>query len=168
MIRKGGDINYQDDNGDNVLHLIASLEPKEKTVELYAYLIQKNCKIKENKRGYSVIHYAAYHNNNFLVEHIISENSSLLNISEGKLAPLHLAAKAGALDVVKLLVEKGAKKEAKDYLERTPLYLAAEHQQEEVVKFLIDQGCNVQAKNINGQKALYWIVAKCPQLVIFC
>jgi len=37
--------------------------------------------------------------------------------------------------------------------------------QKNVVKFLIDSNCLAEIKNIHGQKALYWIVAKCPEIV---
>ncbi len=39
--------------------------------------------------------------------------------------------------------------------------------QKNIVKFLIDSKCSTEIKNIHGQKALYWIVAKCPEIVNF-
>ncbi len=37
--------------------------------------------------------------------------------------------------------------------------------QRNIVKFLIDSNCSPEIKNLHGQKALYWIVAKCPEIV---
>ena len=31
---------------------------------------------------------------------------------------------------------------------------------------LIDLECEINVTNIYGQKALYWIISKCPQIVI--
>ncbi|RNA40720.1 transient receptor potential cation channel subfamily A member 1-like isoform X3 [Brachionus plicatilis] len=167
LINLGSDVNYLDENGENALHIVAGLEPKEKSIELYDLLIEQKCELKENKCGFGVIHVAAYNNNDVLIEHILKNHPNLLFDVESKKeqqTPLHLAAKSGSKEAVLCLIKKGANKEARDYLERTPLFLAAEYQEEEVVKILIDLGCNVQAKNINGQKALYWIFAKCPHL----
>jgi ankyrin repeat protein len=67
---------------------------------------------------------------------------------------------------VQELIEKfNADKESKDYQHRTPLYLAAEYGNKDVVKILLDLKCEVNVKNMFGQKALYWIIAKCPELV---
>lgn len=38
--------------------------------------------------------------------------------------------------------------------------------QKQVVKILLDLDCNEKITNIYGQKALYWIIAKCPELVL--
>jgi ankyrin repeat protein len=53
-----------------------------------------------------------------------------------------------------------------DFEGRTPLYLAAEHGQKSIVRYLIDIGCNEKVSNIEGQKALFWIIAKCPEFVM--
>jgi hypothetical protein len=35
-----------------------------------------------------------------------------------------------------------------------------------VIEYFMSLGCTEKVKNIHGQKALYWISAKCPDLVI--
>ncbi len=66
-------------------------------------------------------------------------------------ATLHLAADVGHLDVVKLLVESGAKLETGamgiGYVAPgwTPLHLAASAGHLEVVKFLVERGANIRA-----------------------
>ncbi|RNA28125.1 transient receptor potential channel pyrexia-like [Brachionus plicatilis] len=168
LINQRSDVNYEnDENGENALHVVARLEPKEKSIELYDFLIQNKCKLIKNNRGFGVFHVAAYSNNDVLIKHILKKHPDELSKAESKWkqeTPLHIAAKTGSKEAVLCLIKNGANKEARDYLERTPLFLAAEYQEAEVVKILIDEGCDVQAKNFNGQKALYWIVAKCPQL----
>ncbi len=79
---------------------------------------------------------------------------------------MHYAAKKGSeFSVACLIKEFKADIEAKDHQKRTPLYVAAEHGQKNVVKMLLEFGCSEKVKNINGQKALYWIIAKCPEVV---
>ena len=53
---------------------------------------------------------------------------------------LHLAAYFGIKDVVKLLLDKGAKLETKDKDDRTPLLYAAANGHEAVVKLLREKG----------------------------
>lgn len=82
--------------------------------------------------------------------------------------PIHYAAKYGSYNAARYLIfnySERKDKECKDSQDRTPLYLAAECGNKSVVKLLIDHGCNVNVKNIFGQKALYWIIAKCPEIV---
>ena len=84
-----------------------------------------------------------------------------------------------------LIVERGAEKEPRDHLGRTPLYSAAEYGkvgqlesrlstllnfpafqgQTIAVKLLKELECQVNVSNLYGQKAIYWIVSKCPEIV---
>ena len=57
--------------------------------------------------------------------------------------------------------------ESRDFQGRTAFYLAAEYGNNSTVKLLMELGSNPNIKNIYGQKALYWIIAKCPEIVIF-
>ena len=44
-----------------------------------------------------------------------------------KQTALHYAAKQGNTEIVKLLLDNGANKEAEDFINRTPIYLACEY-----------------------------------------
>lgn len=46
---------------------------------------------------------------------------------EEKQTALHYAAKQGNTEIVKILLEKGAEIEAKDFISRTPNFLACEY-----------------------------------------
>jgi ankyrin repeat protein len=58
-----------------------------------------------------------------------------------------LATKNGHESIIKLLLEAGAKVEAKDDNGRTPLLLAAENGHEAVVKLLLEAKANVESKD---------------------
>ncbi len=57
-----------------------------------------------------------------------------------KWTPLHFAAHAGQLDVVRFLVEKGAEMDAQTTNGGTPIMRAIESSREGVVLFMIEKG----------------------------
>lgn len=63
---------------------------------------------------------------------------------------LHVAARAGHVDLVTLLLERGADIEARGDVGRTPLYEAAKYGQAEIVRFLVERGANVDAASDQG------------------
>jgi ankyrin repeat protein len=69
--------------------------------------------------------------------------------------PLHVAAEFGRLDVVRLLLAKGADVNAKGANSQTPLYLACEKHHHDVVKLLLGKGADAQARNEWGATPLH-------------
>jgi ankyrin repeat protein len=64
--------------------------------------------------------------------------------------PLHWAAESGHLEVVALLLEKGANVNAQNQHGETPLHRAAWDGHLEVVRLLLAKGTNVEAKDRDG------------------
>jgi len=65
--------------------------------------------------------------------------------------PLHLAAIRGNLHIVRLLVESGADKNAKDFDENTPLHHSSEFGHFECIIYLIKEaGADATIKNKFG------------------
>lgn len=64
--------------------------------------------------------------------------------------PLHLAAHAGDVELLELLVEAGAKVDAPTLSRSTPLMRAIESSQPSCVDFLIKAGASVNAENKKG------------------
>ena len=64
--------------------------------------------------------------------------------------------------MVKLLLEKGAKLESKDWLSGwTPLSYAAAYRQEAVVKLLLEKGAELESKDrFSGWTPLSWAAEK--------
>lgn len=65
----------------------------------------------------------------------------------GQWAPLHLAAYANRLEMVKALIGKGAKVDPRNDLGETPLYLAAQEGHLSIVRALLAHGADVNAKS---------------------
>lgn len=67
---------------------------------------------------------------------------------------LHLAASKGHLEIAKILIEKGAEKEAIDANGRTPLNVAASSGCFEIVKMLLENGAKRKSADLDGLMAL--------------
>ena len=82
------------------------------------------------------------------VKSILKEDTKCLKkLDEEKNTPLHLASELGYLEIVKLLVNKGAVVNFKNLSERTPLHFAASKNHFPVVKLLVTNGADL---NINS------------------
>lgn len=68
----------------------------------------------------------------------------------------------GYAAIARLLLEKGARPEARDEAGRTPLILAAGHGETGVVKLLLERGVNIEAADGEGATALIWAACNCP------
>nr|XP_027220828.1 serine/threonine-protein phosphatase 6 regulatory ankyrin repeat subunit B-like [Penaeus vannamei] len=69
--------------------------------------------------------------------------------------PLHLAADGGHAEIVKILLQRGADKEANNYEGMTPLHLASWGGHAEVIKVLLGAGANGDARTKEGMTAVH-------------
>lgn len=67
---------------------------------------------------------------------------------------IHVAAKAGRIDVVRALIESGANIHAKTKDGETTLHFAARAGNLEIVKLLVEKGCDCNAVNQHGETPL--------------
>jgi len=70
-------------------------------------------------------------------------------------APLHYAAREGRVEVIKLLLERGAYPNAWDNGDKTPLHYAAERGDVEIVRLLLEKGADLNARDYMGQTPLH-------------
>ena len=68
---------------------------------------------------------------------------------------LHVAAYIGHLAICRLLIDKGAQLEAKDWNGWTPLHLAALRGHVEIVRLLCDRAADVEARTNGGWRPLH-------------
>ena len=83
----------------------------------------------------------------------------LFNKSKNGNTALHVASGGftiGHLDVVKLLIQKGAKVNTGNKYEGTALHVASWAGHLEIVELLIQKGANINAKNESGWTALHF------------
>lgn len=96
----------------------------------------------------TALHRTAVANNAESAKILIAHGADVEAVSEQQGSrPLHLAADAGSIDVLALLLKAGADIEATDSLGRRPLSRAAAAGQSEAVEFLLDSGTEIDARN---------------------
>lgn len=92
------------------------------------------------------------------VQHALNLHPELINaISKGypKSGPLHAAACSGALDVLDLLVKRGADPQKRNYLGRIALHYAVVFGKDEAARYLLKAGSPVDSRDDQGQTPLY-------------
>jgi ankyrin repeat protein len=79
-------------------------------------------------------------------------------IALGSMTPLFIASTYGPYDLVRLLLDAGAKPETRDVREMTPLMVAVatDHADPRIVRLLIDRGVNTKAKDRDGLTVADW------------
>jgi ankyrin repeat protein len=59
------------------------------------------------------------------------------------MTPLHIAARSGHIDAVRILLKGGASKEARDSDNNTPLMLADKNRYADTVELLLEHGATI-------------------------
>ena len=162
-------VNYTTEYGDSPLLEACKLSQESNDVlEIVTLLINNKSDIKHaNTYGQNALHIAAAYDNANLIELLYEKEKSLIKRKTGEEehTPLHFAARYNSMNAVKYLVVRHRELlEATDYQGRTPFFLAAEYGYSNIVKLLLDMGSNCNVENKSGQKALYWVIAKCPDM----
>lgn len=76
-------------------------------------------------------------------------------------APLYRASTNGYIEIVKLLIDKGADINIKNDDDRTPLYQASIWDYKEIAEILIDKGADINVKDKNGETPLFGATFSC-------
>ncbi|NXU48435.1 ANK3 protein, partial [Turnix velox] len=91
-------------------------------------------------------------------------------LPQNDITPLHVASKRGNANMVKLLLDRGAKIDAKTRDGLTPLHCGARSGHEQVVEMLLDRGAPILSKTKNGLSPLHMATQgdhlNCVQLLI--
>lgn len=106
--------------------------------------------------GWTELHFAAANGQVDNAAKLLGQHADVdVQNARGR-TPLYEAAKRGRLEVVKLLVEKGAKIDAHDAVSGfVPLHIASEQKHADVVKYLLDKGAPVDTRNKSEQTPLW-------------
>eukprot|EP00899_Mesostigma_viride_P001459 jgi/Mesvir1/11313/Mv25184-RA.1 len=90
------------------------------------------------------------------LEHQLQRAEEMLKQDADGRTALHLAARRGDLDAVRLCVKKGDDINARDKGKYTPLILASIRGHHGVVRLLVERGADVDARDYMGDTALDW------------
>ncbi len=147
LIAHGAVINVKNNDGQTPLHYALEANPKMAKI-LVDYCATKSVPNKKGRDSASIrriltlrhatVFYDIQENNFQRFERFIHKNPYLVFIrnKQGQ-TPLHIAIKLNRLDMVKLLIEKGAEVNAKDFFDKTPLDFAVD---EKVIELLAKNG----------------------------
>lgn len=113
-----------------------------------------NYSIKKNFNSLSILLIESGADVNAIVEHVEDKNSFSTKEYNYNETPLHSAATRGQDEIVKLLLEKGANVNAKDYNGETPLMWAAELEKYSTIEILLENGADINSCDNNGCTAL--------------
>lgn len=111
--------------------------------------------------GMTALHWAAYNRNAAMTKRLLDAGAPVAATTRlGEHTPLHIAAKAGAAEVVSLLVDAGSDVNVKTTTGATPLHFAAASGSAEAVIALLEHGAEVDAKEpLWGQTPLMFAAA---------
>jgi ankyrin repeat protein len=139
---QGADINAEDSNGDAPLHLAA----QNGDPEMIAYLIGRGARIGEtDARGVTPLFYALEYGQLAAAKLLINRGASLKKaVAAGAgangLTLLHLAARAGYVDITEFLLARGADPNTTDKDGVSPLCLAVYYDHLEIARLLVKYG----------------------------
>ena len=148
-------------NGDSAIHFAASAG----NLECLQYLYEKdNNQINRlNNLGHTPFIYALSKGQTSIIIYLLSKdidlNFNIVSYLGFQTFPLHIVAQEGHVEVVKLLLEKGANIEAINNQGFTPLWIAAYKGHTEIVKVLIAAGADKETKTEDEAKSTPLLIA---------
>jgi uncharacterized protein len=117
--------------------------------------------------GFTPLGLASYFNQREMAELLLLKGAKVNQASrnEIKMAPLHGAVSSGLVDIARILLEHGAKVNARQGAGYTPLHQAAYNGQLEMVELLVHHGAELEAHLPNGKTPLNLALEKSHQEV---
>ena len=122
---------------------------------------------KVDQNGMYPIHYAAGENDSKGLEILLRRGVDVNTLSKKDNAtPLQIASVMGNLDIIIILLKKGALINLRNNAGLTALHYASLNGYLECVKYLIDNGADINAKCINGNTPIMGALMKNQQEII--
>jgi ankyrin repeat protein len=108
--------------------------------------------------GFNFMHYAALEGNKEVIEMLLEKGVPPTIVSENhqRIQPIHWACLRSHIDIVLLLLDRGADIEAADSEGHTPLQKASQYGQTKLCQTLVARGCAVDQTDRHGHTALHW------------
>lgn len=181
LLTYNANINAQDRNYQNVLHVLAADEASDTEVymealgkatkkhgriprwgtEMVQLLLRTNIDVElQDDRGRTPLHWAAITGKEDFLSLLLTRpqgpRANVHACNHRRKTALHLAAESGHLETCRLLLDYGANVMAKSDGAWTPLHNAAEKGHSSVVQMLLTKGANINATTSSGMTALHW------------
>jgi len=158
----GADINARTKEGETAL----SLSLNSSNLDIFKQLLEKGADYKTvNLKHWTLLHTAAEKNICVVLAILDHKDSNCLKLMSRKttldtgMAPLHLAAQFGHLDMVKQLVERNLfLMDIKDRLNQTALHVSIVERHLQVAEYLINRGWDVNDQASSGNTCLHLAV----------
>lgn len=110
------------------------------------------------KPGAVPLYYAARLGFRDLAEHLITKHPEHVNARGGReQTPMHVAACGGHVDILSLLLDRGADLDGPGQWDETPMYRALRNGKLETGRYLLDRGADVNARNSYGYFPLSYV-----------
>lgn len=165
LLEKGVEVNSTNAQAQTALHL--ACDPPhlsaEKSLAVVMFLLDKgaNLHAKDNWEGRPV-HYAACSGNPPVVEYLLAKGADLEAQDKSGNTPLLKAASLGmrfggkgALQVLQLLLDKGANFKAVNHKGQTALHLATDHLNADLARFFLEHGLDPNQADNEGNTPLH-------------
>lgn len=149
VLARGFDVNARGPNGENGLSM-ALFEESDKVVKVLMAWPKTNVNAL-NSKGESPLMLAALRGQEAVAQRLIQKGA---DVNKTGWTPLHYAASAGKLSLLKLLIENSAYIDAESPNGTTPLMMAAMYGTGEAVDLLLQEGADPRLKNQQGMTAL--------------
>ncbi|XP_029652975.1 E3 ubiquitin-protein ligase MIB2 [Octopus sinensis] len=170
MLSKGADVNIQDVQGNNPLHLALKKKVSQDIMEALLmtggrHTIRVN---QRNEHGCTPLHLACDGGYTDIVRLLLTSRADVNTGDNLGNTPLHLSCGGVYADIVKLLVDARADVNKRDTNGHTPLHLACYGGQTDIVYCLLGAGADVNVvNNVNGGTPLHDAVrGQCPNVVV--
>lgn len=181
LVDAGATINYTDKWGYHCL--LWAVDQNWADLNVIKYLVSSGADVnlKDKRKGYSALHWAAFHDNLFVVNYLFEKGADIRATSVNDETPMDLAAQNAALNVVDFLLgnkgvqfdifiaaakgytdavrffieRKGLSVDATDSAGWTPLHRAAYNGHLETIKCLVDEkGARININNKRNEALL--------------
>ena len=150
-LESGTDIEAADELGWTALRMATA----KGHIPVVRCLLTSGAQVAKDQSGYSPLMAAAFHGHTEVADVLLDAGAEVDTEHTGVAATaLMLAANCGRVEVVRLLLRRGAATEIRNNRGQTALMAAAICGENEIVNLLLDNGAEVDAQDNDGETAL--------------